>query len=267
MTFPAWSDSSHTVSAGALARRDRARHHALMATPFTRSLINRTIDQALELLAARGIRLPAYGYWTPGDWLKAGTEADEIRRCHLGWDVTDFASGDFHHVGRCLFTLRNGTPPGGHAPKHYAEKLIIDPEGQRAPAHFHRSKIEDIINRGGGNLLVQLTASDEEGQPAPSRSLKVQVDGITRSVPGGGIVRLEPGQSLCIQPGTIHQFWGEPGTGMTVSGEVSSVCDDHTDNAFIGAYRRFPTIIEDEPRRRLLCNEYPEAAIAARAEG
>lgn len=238
-----------------------------MPTPFTRSLVNRTIDQALELLAARSVRLPAYAYWSPAQWREAGPEAEEIRRCHLGWDVTDFAGGDFHRIGRCLFTLRNGTPPGGHAPKPYAEKLIIDPEGQRAPAHFHRSKIEDIINRGGGNLLVQLTASDAQGRPDSARGLAVQVDGITRRIAGGGTVRLEPGQSLCIQPGTIHQFWGEPGTGTTVSGEVSSVCDDHTDNAFIGAYARFPAVIEDEPPRHLLCTEYPAAAAAARAEG
>lgn len=230
-----------------------------MATRFTRSLINHTIDQALEVLAVRGIRLPAYAYWSPERWAATGPEAEEIRHCHLGWDVTDFTSGDFPNIGRCLFTLRNGTPPGGHSPKLYAEKLIIDPEGQRAPPHFHRAKIEDIINRFGGNLLVQLTASDVAGTPDPSRQVRVQVDGITRLITGGATIRLEPGQSLCIQPRTIHQFWGEPGTGVTVSGEVSSVCDDHADNAFIGAYARFPTIIEDEPRRHLLCNEYPTA--------
>ena len=26
----------------------------------------------------------------------------------LGWDVTDFGSKDFEHIGRTLFTLRNG---------------------------------------------------------------------------------------------------------------------------------------------------------------
>lgn len=224
-----------------------------MPIPFTRSLVNRTIDQAHALLAARGLRLPAFAYWSPARWAEAGPEADEVRACHLGWDVTDFASGDFPRIGRCLFTLRNGTPPGGHAAKPYAEKLIIDPEGQRAPPHFHRSKIEDIINRQGGNLLVALGA----GSAAPVR---VQVDGMSRTVAPGGTVRLEPGQSLCIPPGTIHQFWGEAGTGVTISGEVSSVCDDHADNAFLGGFHRFPVIIEDEPARWLLCNEYPSAA-------
>lgn len=232
-----------------------------MATAFTRSLINRTIDQALELLASRGLRLPAYAYWSPQRWAAVGPQADEVRRCRLGWDVTDFGSGDFPHIGRCLFTLRNGTPPGGHSERPYAEKLIIDPEGQRAPPHFHHAKIEDIINRMGGNLLLALTASDAEGRLDPSRPVRVQVDGMTREVRAHERVRLEPGQSLCIPPGTIHQFWGEPGTGTTVSGEVSSLCDDHADNAFIGSYHRFPTIIEDEPPRWLLCNEYPEAAM------
>jgi hypothetical protein len=112
---------------------------------------------------------------------------------------------------------------------------------------------------------VQLTASDRAGAPDPSRPVRVQVDGLTHEITGGSTIRLEPGQSLCIQPLTIHQFWGEPGTGVTISGEVSSVSDDHADNAFIGAYRRFPTIIEDEPARYLLCNEYPAAALSAGA--
>jgi D-lyxose ketol-isomerase len=81
----------------------------------------------------------------------------------LGWDVTDFGSGDFVNIGRVLFTLRNGRSNDPRYPKSYAEKLLIDPENQRAPAHFHRSKREDIICRHGGNILVQLTKATPEG--------------------------------------------------------------------------------------------------------
>lgn len=73
-----------------------------------------------------------------------------------------------------------------------------------------------------------------------------------------------PGQSVCIPPRTIHQFWGEEdtgfridGVGYTVSGEVSSVCDDLKDNFFFDNRTRFPPIDEDEPRRHYLCHEYP----------
>jgi D-lyxose ketol-isomerase len=70
----------------------------------------------------------------------------------LGWDVTDFGSDDFENIGRVLFTLRNGKPGEARYPKPYSEKLLIDPEDQRAPAHFHRSKREDIICLAGATF-------------------------------------------------------------------------------------------------------------------
>ena len=36
--------------------------------------------------------------------------------------------------------------------------------------------------------------------------------------------------------------------------------DDENDNRFYEPIGRFPTIEEDEPAYRLLCNEYPAAA-------
>jgi hypothetical protein len=159
-----------------------------------------------------------------------------------------------------LFTLRNGSSGIGGYPKPYAEKLIIDPEGQRAPAHFHRSKVEDIINRAGGNILVQLTKANHEDLWS-GEDFTVQVDGETLRAEPGSIFRLLPGQSLCIPPRTIHQFWGEETTGMTVSSEVSSLCDDFNDNCFLAGAVRFPEIDEDEPKEFFLCNEYPAAVL------
>jgi D-lyxose ketol-isomerase len=103
------------------------------------------------------LALPPYACWTRDDWMSDGSEWDEVRDCMLGWDVTDFGSGRFEEIGRVLFTLRNGRFNDQRYPKPYAEKLIIDPENQCAPAHFHRSKREDIICRHGGNILVQLS--------------------------------------------------------------------------------------------------------------
>jgi len=42
-----------------------------------------------------------------------------------------------------------------------------------------------------------------------------------------------------------------------MSGEVSSVCSDKTDNYFLEKRERFPEVDEDEPARYVLCNEYP----------
>ena len=226
--------------------------------PLTRALINRCIRMAMAVFAAHDIHLPPFAFWTPEEWQRKGHEADEIRDCMLGWDVTDFGSGEFPRIGRTLFTLRNGRMGDARYPKSYAEKFILDPEGQRAPAHFHRSKREDIINRGGGNLLVQLTATTPDNGWS-NDPLSVQIDGETVTLQPRGVVRLRPGQSLAIPPRTIHQFWGEEGTGWTVSGEVSSVCDDRADNFFFADLTRFPMLIEDEPRAFYLCHEYPSA--------
>lgn len=222
-----------------------------------RSQINASIRLAIETFREANISLPAFAFWTIDEWKSKGTEVDEIRRARLGWDVTDFGSGEFENIGRTLFTLRNGYL-GDASPKPYAEKLILDPEGQRAPAHFHRSKIEDIINRSGGNVLVQLTKATAEDTPS-EETFAVQVDGETVCVAPHGIVRLRPGQSVCIPPRTIHQFWGEEGTGIAVSSEVSSICDDSNDNYFLIPSVRYPKIDEDQNPEFYLCNEYPLA--------
>ena len=235
---------------------------------LSRSVINRQVRTAKRVFEHFGIRLPQWAYWTPEQWEEAASNPayDEVRDCMLGWDVTDFGSRDFHNIGRCLFTLRNGRAGSGEYPKGYAEKLILDPPDQRAPAHFHRSKREDIICRFGGDMIVQLTRATDDNKPSDEPVI-AKVDGVRLELPAGGRVRLAPGQSVTIEPRTIHQFWGEAGTGWsldgtpyTVSGEVSSVCDDLADNFFLTDYGdRFPTIDEDEPREVYLCHEYPRA--------
>ena len=234
---------------------------------FPRSLVNHCVEAARDVLAAMDVKLPSFAYWSPEDWRNAGTEVDEVRDVMLGWDVTDFGSGRFHELGRVLFTLRNGRAGDPRYPKPYAEKLLIEPEGQRSPMHYHRSKREDIINRGGGNVIVVLHPVSGDGRPAGG-TMSAQVDGITRRLRAGSPIRLEDGQSLSIPPGTFHQFWAEEGTGVRVAGqrytlssEVSSICDDWSDNVFVDPWaKRFPAIAEDEPRRCYLCHEYPAAS-------
>lgn len=229
-----------------------------------RSLINNSIDDAIKVCNYFGFKLPEFGYWGVEEWQRAGREYDEIRDCMLGWDVTDFGSKDFKHTGRVLFTLRNGKLGSKKYPKEYAEKLLIDPETQRAPAHFHKSKREDIICRAGGNILVQLTKADDEGYPS-QEDFYVTMDGKRKTLNPGEIIRLKPGTSVTIPLYTIHQFWGEEGTGYTfngsrytISSEISSVCDDWNDNVFLADYAtRFPEITEDEARQYYLCHEYP----------
>jgi D-lyxose ketol-isomerase len=133
---------------------------------------------------------------------------------------------------------------------------MIAEEGQVTPFHFHWSKIEDIINRGGGNLLIQVYNSTAEGG-FDDTPVRLSVDGRNYEAPAGTVVRLTPGGSITLLSGQYHKFWGEPGAGKVLLGEVSMVNDDHTDNRFYDPVGRFPAIEEDEAPLYLLCREYP----------
>lgn len=224
-----------------------------------RSEINAIMRDAIAFLKARQFLLPPFAYWSPKDWRSKGRECDEIRRNMLGWDITDFGSGDFARTGLFLFTIRNGNLKDPANIKPYAEKILIVRENQVTPMHFHWSKIEDIINRGGGNLMVQLYNATKDEKLADT-DVHVSTDGVSRTIKAGEIVRLTPGESIALPRGLYHKFWGEPGKGTVLVGEVSAVNDDTVDNRFLDGVPRFAKIVEDEPPLHYLTNEYPEAA-------
>jgi D-lyxose ketol-isomerase len=221
-----------------------------------RSEINQLLRQAREFLQLHRFALPPFGHWSPDDWAAAGPEADEIRRCGLGWDITDFGSSDFRSIGLLLFTLRNGPASRPAGAKHYAEKIMIVEPGQVTPWHYHESKMEDIINRGGGRLCIAVRELGRDNQPT-DREVTVLLDGIRRTVPAGAPLSLAPGESITVPRRLAHQFWGDPATGKVLVGEVSDVNDDHSDNFFFKPVGRFPALEEDEPPLHLLCTEYP----------
>jgi D-lyxose ketol-isomerase len=223
-----------------------------------RSAINGLIQEAVGFLRRQNFALPPFAVWSPQRWREMGPEADEIRANMLGWDLTDFGSGDFGRRGLLLFTIRNGNigDPGG---KGYCEKIMVVRPGQVTPMHFHFRKMEDIINRGGGNLVCRLyNATADEGLDE-SGAVKVSMDGVRRRVAAGGTVELGPGESVTLPPRLYHSFWGKPGGEMVLVGEVSAVNDDRGDNRFLEPLGRFPAIQEDEPPAYLLCSEYPAA--------
>jgi D-lyxose ketol-isomerase len=222
-----------------------------------RSEINTIMREADAFIKSRGFYLPPFAYWTPADWAAKGPEVREIVENNLGWDITDFGSRDFTRCGLFLFTIRNGNPANLRTMqgKIYAEKLLISEENQITPFHFHWSKMEDIINRGGGLLRIQLYNStlDERLADTP---VTVSMDGVAHRLEAGARVTLEPGQSISLTTGLYHKFWAEGG--RVLVGEVSVVNDDSADNRFYDAPGRFPEIIEDEPPLYLLTTDYPK---------
>lgn len=223
-----------------------------------RSEINKIMQDAKEFLEEMKWKLPPFAYWTPEEWETKGEEYNEIRDNMLGWDITDFGFGDFHKIGLFMFTIRNGNFSDEKYIKPYAEKLLIVEEEQVTPYHFHWSKMEDIINRGGGNLMVKVYNSTEDEQFADT-DVTVMVDGRWYTVPAGSVIRITPGESITLPSGQYHSFWGEKGCGKVLLGEVSKVNDDRVDNNFLEPVGRFPDIEEDEPALYLLGNEYPVA--------
>ena len=225
-----------------------------------RSEINTYLAEALAAFQKAGFTLPPFGYLPYAKWSTRGHEYDEIRRCMLGWDITDFGSGDFDKIGFSLITIRNGNRKmTDKYPKVYAEKLLYLKEGQSPANHFHWFKTEDIINRGGGNALIRVYNSLPDEEIDYISDVTIHSDGHTYTVPAGTQIRLTPGESIFIYQGLYHDFNVEPGTGPVLLGEVSQCNDDNTDNRFNPPAGRFPEIEEDEAPYRLLCNEYPEA--------
>lgn len=218
-----------------------------------RSEINAILRDAEKFLKSRQFYLPEWATWDLQDWRSNKDKVGYIVERMLGWDITDFGSGDFLKRGLSLFTMRNGKY--GADKKPYAEKIMIVEENQETPFHFHWSKMEDIINRGGGNLVIEVYNADEHEQFADS-PVHIRVDGIEHIVEPGGKIILHPGQSVCQDQFLYHRFYGEPGHGKVMVGEVSQCNDDNIDNRFYEAVGRFPDIDEDEEPLYLLCSDY-----------
>ena len=221
-----------------------------------RSELNQIMRDAVAFIDGMNFKLPPFAFWSPEEWATKGEDYNEIRDNMLGWDITDFGSGDFLKIGLLMFTIRNGNFNDPKYVKPYAEKLLIVEEGQITPYHFHWSKMEDIINRGGGDLMVKVYNSTEDERFADT-DVDIYMDGRHFTVPAGSVVRVRPGESITLQQGMYHSFWAEGG--KTLLGEVSKVNDDRVDNRFYEKTGRFPEIEEDEAPLYLLGNEYPIA--------
>ena len=225
-----------------------------------RSEINKALKELEAMCQKHCCYLPPFCHFTPEEWAEKGHEYDEVRECRLGWDITDYGMGNFDKVGFSLITIRNGNRTlADQYPKAYAEKLLYLKEGQYASNHFHWYKTEDIINRGGGNVLIRVYNSNPDESVDRNSDVTVYTDGRKYTVPAGTQIRLTPGESIYIPQYLYHDFEVEAGSGAVLLGEVSQCNDDENDNRFDPPMGRFPTIEEDEPPYRLLCNEYPVA--------
>jgi D-lyxose ketol-isomerase len=222
-----------------------------------RSRINTIMAEADEMIRSYGFTLPPFAYWTPDTFKANRDRARHLIDARCGWDITDFGAGRFDEVGLSIFTLRNGRIADLERGRGmcYAEKLLILRRDQRCPSHTHGIKAEDIINRGGATLVVELHGSDDQGAFALDRGGNVACDGVRRDYAPGEKLQLSPGQSVTLMPGDWHSLWAEGGDALI--GEISTVNDDLTDNIFKDPIGRFAKIDEDVPPTHLLVSDYP----------
>jgi D-lyxose ketol-isomerase len=221
-----------------------------------RSRVNDIMRAADDMIRHYGFVLPPFAYWSPETFQARKQDARALISARCGWDITDYGQGRFDEMGLFLFTLRNGRLAdlqrgGGMC---YAEKLLISRQDQLSPMHTHVIKAEDIINRGGATLVVELYGSDDQGRFAKDKGGVVMCDGTARPYGPGDKLKLAPGESVTLMPGDWHAFWGEGGD--VLIGEVSTVNDDLTDNIFVQPIGRFAEIEEDEAPWHLLVSDY-----------
>ena len=220
-----------------------------------RSEINQAIVWAKQLIEKNNICLPEYAHWDLAQWKAHADKLETIKRVMLGWDITDFGTGNFSTVGAVLYTVRNGALDDASVGVPYCEKYILMKDGQRLPKHYHVMKTEDIINRANGVLQVFLWQVDPKTGEVTDDDVTIYMDGVPHTFKPGEEILIQPGNSISLTPYIAHIFGPQPGKDLVV-GEVSAINDDNTDNYFLEPTSRFADIVEDEPALHPLCNEY-----------
>ena len=218
-----------------------------------RSEINAAISEAKDMIDRYSWVLPKWGYWSKEEYNKNTNLKNYLKNHQMGWDVTDFGKGEFEKKGITLFCIRNGIQ-GNNDDKPYAEKLLFMREGQEIPFHSHKVKLEDIINRGGGELVIEFLEVDSN-QIESNSKIDVLVDGEIVSIAPREPLILKRGQSVTVERNIYHKFYSAEGSGMVMAGEVSQVNDDNKDNYFLESVGRFAEIEEDEEILHPLWNE------------
>jgi D-lyxose ketol-isomerase len=222
-----------------------------------RSEVNEILLESNQFIRSFGYHLPSFAYWSVDQMIeRVATDSQEIYNSRMGWDITDYGQGNFKDLGLFLFTTRNGMQSNVKRGMGmlYAEKIMISRESQISPMHHHNYKTEDIINRGGATLVLELWSSTAYGEIDSQAAVHVLVDGRRISLEAGAYLALKPGESVTLEPHHWHSFWGEGGD--VLIGEVSNVNDDLADNIFRDPIGRFSQIEEDQDPVHLLVSDY-----------
>ncbi len=136
------------------------------------------------------------------------------------WAATDFGLGDYRSIGLVEVLLANEP--------EYCEKIMYARQDMVTPAHTHGKKKEDIICRSGALRMI-LWNKNPAKFPAAG-TVVVGINRKERTVTSGEPFVLKPGERITLVPGIWHEF--APSAPDTLIGEVSTWCDEATDNFF-----------------------------------
>jgi D-lyxose ketol-isomerase len=220
-----------------------------------RSFIDSRIEAMLALCDRHQFKLPPFALWGEAQYRSRAEAARRIGRTGLGWSVVEFSPGAYRSRGLTLFTARMGDWRGlaAGAGRLYGEKALMVEDGQVTPHHFHIIKTEDILNRGGARLVVELFKVDSQGARL-GETFQVVKDAETLELRPNARVSLEPGESITLEPFVAHAFWAEGGA--VLAGEVSLANDETTDNYFLPPLGALPPIEEDTPMRYVTVRDH-----------
>jgi len=213
-----------------------------------RSEINLQIKKFISFAEKQGFNFPKFQ-------TKSSSVLKELKARKLGFDITDFGSGEFEKTGLSLFTLRNGNPNEDHTIP-YCEKVMFLYPNQKTPCHFHKAKTEDIFVRGGSDLIVKLWPSNSYNKEF-GQKMNILFNGSKyREIVSGEEIRLRPGETVTLTPAEAHEFFSDPNGKGTLIGEVSTFNNDDNDNYFLDKIFRFPEIEEDGKKEYMLISDY-----------
>ncbi|MFP4381073.1 MAG: D-lyxose/D-mannose family sugar isomerase [Candidatus Sumerlaeia bacterium] len=229
-----------------------------------RSDINNEIQLALDVFEAHRFYLPKWAAWSPENWEHCGPEVAQIKACMLGWSVTDFDRDNFREQGFVTFIERNGIVDEMRefAQRHsvqdkaYGERLGFIQKRQATAMLKHNISTKDIVNRGGGDLVVQIFLSTPDDELDEHNRIPTCINGIAYNIKAGGISRLAPGDGITIHAGVFHKFWAEK-AGCIV-GEIYTSSPKKNEIFLLEPGEWYNRIEEDEDPLFLLNHEYPE---------
>lgn len=211
-----------------------------------RSEINKYIENFISFCQKYNYQLPEFDY-------KSKEVLGEIEARQLGFDITDYGSGDFNKIGLSLFTVRNGNSKE-EPTIPYCEKTFFSLPGQKTPCHYHKLKTEDIFVRSGSPLIIKIWNFERR---IDGEELEVLFNGCEkRMIKSGEEIRLKPGDSVTLTPVLAHEFMADTSGPGSLVGEVSTYNDDAGDNYFLDPVSRFPEIEEDEEIKYHLVGDY-----------